>query len=152
MRKFEWGMFCFWYAYVLVTLLKSSEVHIGFCGGMMSLIHFACLGCPAIFLQMIMNFSWRQRLHFLLMLLEGLHFFKTFHFIWNSFLASCKVQTCFESSVSFVLLECRKDVWWFLKRSLKFLPLQVSGCCIGVFADERVSLLYIYTQWKWLLF
>ena len=25
-----------------------------------------------------------------------------------------KVQTCFESSVSFLLLECRKDVWWFL--------------------------------------
>ena len=34
---------------VLVTLLYSSEVHICFCGGMNSLVRFACLGYKAFF-------------------------------------------------------------------------------------------------------
>ena len=33
---------------------------------------------------------------------------------------SFSVHMCFESSVSFLLLACRKDALWFLYRSLKF--------------------------------
>ena len=35
---------------------------------------------------------------------------RTFHAILNSFLASFSFHTCFDSSVLFLLLTCRKDV------------------------------------------
>ena len=46
------------------------------------------------FLQIIINFSWRHRLHFLLTLLNGWHLFRTFHLILKGLFASLRVQTC----------------------------------------------------------
>ena len=65
-------------------------------------------------------FSWRHRLHFFLSLWYGLHVFRIPHLTWNDSFRSLIFQMCFDSSVSFLFLGCRKDVWWFLYRSLKF--------------------------------
>ena len=72
-----------------------------------------------------MNFSKRHKLHFLLILLQGLHFFSILHLMLKGLLVSFNVHTFFESSVSFLLLVCSKDALSFLNRSLKFVASSV---------------------------
>ena len=71
------------------------------------------------FLQIIKNFSLRQRLHFLLILLYGLHFLSILHLTLKGLFAFLNVQMHLDSSVSFSFLWFRKDDVWFLHRSLK---------------------------------
>ena len=71
------------------------------------------------FLQIIKNFSVRQRLHFLLILLYGLHFLSILHLTLNSLFSFLSVQMYLDSLVSFCFLWFRKDDVWFLYRSLK---------------------------------
>ena len=71
------------------------------------------------FLQIIKNFSLRQRLHFLLILLYGWHFFSILHLTLKGLFAFLSVQMYLDSSVSFWFLWFRKDNVWFLYRCLK---------------------------------
>ena len=76
-------------------------------------------------------FSWRHRLQFLLALSYGLQFLSTFPCTWKDLLASLRVNTCLDSSVSFLPFACRKDVKWFLYCSLKLVTTEsnVWFCC-----------------------
>ena len=71
------------------------------------------------FLQIIKNFSLRQRLHFLLILLYGLHFLSILHLMLKGLFAFLSIQMYLDNSVSFFLLWFWKDDVWFLYRSLK---------------------------------
>ena len=62
-----------------------------------------------ILLTDIKKFSLRQKLHFLLILLYGLHFLGTLHFTLKGFFAVLRVQMCLDSSVSFLFFWFRKD-------------------------------------------
>ena len=83
------------------------------------------------FLQMIKIFSGRHRLHFLLGLSCSLQFLSTFPCTWKDLLPSLRVHTCLDSSVSFFLFACWKDVKWFLYSSLKSVATEsnVWFCC-----------------------
>ena len=73
-------------------------------------IRCVCLGYIVFFfLQVIKNFSLRQRLHFLLILLYGLHFLSLPHLTLNGLFAFLSVQMYLDSSVSFCFLWFRKD-------------------------------------------
>ena len=81
---------------------------------------------------MIKIFSWRHRLHFLLALSYVLQLLSTSPCTWKDLLASLRVHTCLDSSVSFLLFTCRKDVKWFLYRSLKLVATESNvwfRCC-----------------------
>ena len=80
---------------------------------------------------MIKIFSWRQRLQFLLALSYGLQLLSTFPCTWKDLLASLRVHTCLDSSLSFLLFACRKDVKRFLYCSLKSVATEsnVWFCC-----------------------
>ena len=104
------------YIYVILRFLS---VNLFLCGHELA-SSFRLFSVHKLFLQMIKNFSLRQRLHFLLMLLYGLQVARTCHFTRKSFSASFKAQMCLDSSVSFLLLACRNEVKWFLYLSLKF--------------------------------
>ena len=71
------------------------------------------------FLQIIKNLSVKQRLHFLLILLYGLHFLSILHLTLKGLFAFLSVQMYLDSSVSFCFSRFRKDDVWFLYRSLK---------------------------------
>ena len=71
------------------------------------------------FFQIIKNFSLRQRLHFLLILLYGLHFLNILHLMLKGLFAFLSVQMYLDNSVSFFFLWFRKDDVRFLYRSLK---------------------------------
>jgi len=71
------------------------------------------------FLQIIKNFSLRQRIHFLLILLYGLHFLSILHLMLKGLFAFLSIQMYLDNSVSFFFLWFRKDDVWFLYRSLK---------------------------------
>ena len=80
---------------------------------------------------MITIFSWRHSLQFLLAFSYGLQLLNTFPCTWKDLLASLRVHTCLDSSVSFLLFACRKDVKWFLYRSLKLVATESNllFCC-----------------------
>ena len=71
------------------------------------------------FLQIVKNFSLRQRLHFLLILLYGLHFFSILHLTLKGLFPFLSVQMYLDSSVSFCFLLFPKHDMWFLYRFLK---------------------------------
>ena len=84
------------------------------------------------FSQMIKIYFSRHRLHFLLALSYGLQFLSTFPCTWKDLLASLRVHTRLDSSVSFLLFACRKDVKWFLYCSLKLVATESNvwfRCC-----------------------
>ena len=70
------------------------------------------------FLLIIKNFSLRQRLHFLLLLLYGLHFLSILHLMLKGLFAFVSVQMYLDNSVSCFSLWFRKNDVWFLYRSL----------------------------------
>ena len=80
---------------------------------------------------MITIFSWRHSLQFLLAFSYGLQLLNTFPCTWKDLLASLRVRTCLDSSVSFLLFACRKDVKWFVYCSLKLVATEsnVWFCC-----------------------
>ena len=55
-----------------------------------------------------------------LIILYGLHVLRILHLTWNDSFRSLRFQMCFDSSVLYLLLGCRKNVWWFLYCYLKF--------------------------------
>ena len=71
------------------------------------------------FLQIIKNFSLRQRLHFLLILLYGLHFLNILYLMLKGVSAFLGVQRYLDNSVWFFFSWFRKDDVWFLYRFLK---------------------------------
>ena len=71
------------------------------------------------FFLIIKNFSLRQRLHFLLILLYGLHVLSILHLMLKGLFAFVSVQMYLDNSVSCLSLWFRKDDVWFLYRSLK---------------------------------
>ena len=80
------------YIYVILRFLS---VNLFLCGHELA-SSFRLFSVHKLFLQMIKNFSLRQRLHFLLMLLYGLQVARTCHFTRKSFSASFKAQMCFK--------------------------------------------------------
>ena len=68
---------------------------------------------------MISNFSLRQRLHLLLVLLQGDVDERMHHEIKWSMLFSLQVQICLLSLVEFLCFVCQNDVVWFLYLVLK---------------------------------
>ena len=92
---------------------------------------FFCSEYISNFLQMIKMFSWRHGLQLLLALSYGLQLLSTFPCTWKDLLASLRVHTCLNSSVSFLLFAYRKDVRWFLHSSLKLVATEsnVWFCC-----------------------
>ena len=64
---------------VTIMLSRSFLLKICSCGGMSLPIRCFCQGYIVIFLQIINNFSLRQRFYFLLILLYGLHFLNSLH-------------------------------------------------------------------------
>ena len=65
------------------------------------------------------DFSLRQRLHVLPILLYDLHFLSILHLMLKGLFAFLSVQMYLDNSVSFFFLWFRKDDVWFLYRSLK---------------------------------
>ena len=51
------------------------------------------------FLQIIITFSFRHRLHSLLLVSYGMHFFGIFHFVLKFVFESFNVHMCFDNSV-----------------------------------------------------
>ena len=104
---------------VTIMLSWSSSVKICSCGDMSLVNSLRLLRLHSSFLQIIKNFSFRQRLHFLLILFYGLHFLSILHLTLKGLFAFLSVQMYLDSSVSFCFLWFRKDDVWFLYRSLK---------------------------------
>ena len=116
-----------------IMLSRRSSVNICSCGGMSLLICCVCLRLHSSFLQIIKNFSLRQRLHFLLILLYGLHFLNIRHLMLKGLFAFLSVQMYLDNSVSFLFLWFWKDDVWFLYRSLKLVAVLrkfQSLCCL----------------------
>ena len=108
------------------AILKFLRVNLFLCG---SEPIFFCLEYISVFYKiMIKKISCWHRLHSLLALSYGLQFLVTFHCVrtWKNLLPSLRVHTCLDSSVSFLLFPCRKDVKWFLYRSLKLVACLMS--------------------------
>ena len=85
---------------------------------------------------MIRNFSSRQRLHFLLELLNGECDERKRQEIKYSMLLSLRVQICLMTSVEFLCLAGWNDAVWFLylvlKTFVRFCGIAVFGCDGGL--------------------